>query len=151
MWDGEVLHYVTKAQQLTQGHFILQDDWHEWNSSEYTQLNQYEAQGMFGSPTMVSSEDAEFNLVWTMQLRRSTTVRKLNAHVMAHPAQDRSGSSTSCMQTVLTKQAPEFSMWFQQQRTYLSSVQMSRIPLQSPPHQNKASRLGWTKRSMTGG
>jgi hypothetical protein len=33
----------------------------------------------------------------------STTVRKLDANVMAHPAQDRSGSLTSHMQTVLTQ------------------------------------------------
>ena len=63
VWDGEVLHYVMKAQQLTQGLLILRDNWHEWNISEYTQLDQYEAQCMFGLPTMVSSDNAMFNLV----------------------------------------------------------------------------------------
>ncbi len=69
MWDSKVLHYVTKAQQLTQGCLILQDDWHEWNSSEYTQLDQHEAQGMFGLPTIVTSGDAVFNLVWTYAIK----------------------------------------------------------------------------------
>ncbi len=40
-------------------------DWADWNASEYTQLNQYNAQGMFGIPCHVSSDDAVFNLVWT--------------------------------------------------------------------------------------
>jgi hypothetical protein len=65
VWDSKVLHYVTRAQRLTRGHLIKQDDWQEWNSSEFTQLNQYEAQGMFGSPQHVSSDNAVFNLVWT--------------------------------------------------------------------------------------
>jgi hypothetical protein len=69
VWDGKVLHYVTKAQQLTQGCLILQDNWHEWNSSEYTQLDQYEAQGMFGSPIIVSSDNAMFNLVWIYAIK----------------------------------------------------------------------------------
>jgi hypothetical protein len=50
VWDGKVLHYVTRAQRLTRDHIIKQDDWEEWNSSEFMQLDQYEAQGMFGSP-----------------------------------------------------------------------------------------------------
>jgi hypothetical protein len=43
VWDGEVLHYVTKAQRLTRVCLSLQDNRHEWNSSKYTHLDQYEA------------------------------------------------------------------------------------------------------------
>jgi hypothetical protein len=53
VWDGKVFHYVMKDQRLTQGRLILQD-WHELNISECTRLDQYEAQGIFGLPTMVS-------------------------------------------------------------------------------------------------
>jgi hypothetical protein len=75
-WDGEVLQYVTKAQRLTHGRLITQDNWSEWNQSEFTQLNQYEAQGMFGEPCTVDSEEAVFNLVWTYAIKEVDNRKK---------------------------------------------------------------------------
>ena len=68
-WDGGVLQYITKAQRLTRGKLINQDDWSDWKDSEFTQLDQYEAQGMFGTPQIVTSDDAVFNLVWTYTIK----------------------------------------------------------------------------------
>jgi hypothetical protein len=44
--------------KLTHGKLIKQPDWDEWLASEYLQLDQYDAQGMFGDPTEVDSDAA---------------------------------------------------------------------------------------------
>jgi hypothetical protein len=36
--------------RLTRGKLIKQPDWEDWQQSEFLQLDQYEAQGMFGPP-----------------------------------------------------------------------------------------------------
>jgi hypothetical protein len=64
-----VLHYITKAQRLTHGKLLKQDDWDNWNESEFIQLDQYEAQGMIGTPQVVTSDYAVFNLVWTYNIK----------------------------------------------------------------------------------
>jgi len=48
--DGDVLNYVTRVMKLTRGKLLQQDDWTNWQASEYLQLDQYNAQGMFGTP-----------------------------------------------------------------------------------------------------
>jgi len=68
-WDGGVLHYLTRANKLTRGVLMKQSDWHEWQNSEFLQLDQYELQGMFGEPTLVSNTFAVFNLVWTYAIK----------------------------------------------------------------------------------
>lgn len=68
-WDGGVLHYLTRANKLTRGVLIKQDDWLEWQQSEFLQLDQYELQGMFGDPVLVSNNYAVFNLVWTYAVK----------------------------------------------------------------------------------
>jgi hypothetical protein len=67
--NGDVLNYTTKVMKLTRGKLIQQQDWDNWQSSEYLQLNQYKDQGMFGSPVAVTSEDAVFHLVWTYNIK----------------------------------------------------------------------------------
>ncbi len=64
-----MLHHVTRAQRLTRSKLIKQDNWAKWKASEYTQLDQYDAQGMFGEPCYVTSDDAVFNLVWTYAIK----------------------------------------------------------------------------------
>jgi hypothetical protein len=64
-----VLHYITKVQHLTRGRLIKQDNWSDWTSLEFIQLDQYEAQGMFGEPCIVTSEEAVFNLVWRYMIK----------------------------------------------------------------------------------
>jgi hypothetical protein len=63
--DGNVLNTMTKVMKLTRGKLLQQQDWNDWQESEYLQLNQYEDQRMFGQPTAVSEDDAVFHLVWT--------------------------------------------------------------------------------------
>ncbi len=47
-WDGGVLQYISATNKLTRGILLKQDDWNEWQNSEFLLLNQYELQGMFG-------------------------------------------------------------------------------------------------------
>ncbi len=63
--SGDVRQYVTCIMQLTHGKLLQQDDWSNWQESEYLQLDQYNAQGMFGNPIAVDKEDAVFFLMWT--------------------------------------------------------------------------------------
>ncbi len=39
-----------------------QDDWTNWQASEFLQLDQYDAQGMFGNPVSIKDNDAIFLL-----------------------------------------------------------------------------------------
>ncbi len=55
--------------RLTRGKLIKQQDWAEWQASEFLQLDQYDAQGMFGTPVMVDSEAAVFHSVWTYAIK----------------------------------------------------------------------------------
>jgi hypothetical protein len=67
--DGDVWNTTTKVMKLTRGKLLRQEDWNDWQTSEYLQLNQYEDQGMFGQPTGVSEEDTVFHLVWTYNIK----------------------------------------------------------------------------------
>jgi len=55
--------------RLTRGKLIQQDDWTNWQHSEYLQLDQYDAQVMFGTPVSMSKDDAFFHLVWTYAIK----------------------------------------------------------------------------------
>jgi hypothetical protein len=68
-WDGGVLQYLTRASKLTRGVLLKQDNWSEWQQSEYLQLDQYELQNMFGDPIVISDGSAVFNLVWTYAVK----------------------------------------------------------------------------------
>lgn len=46
--SGDVLNFVTRVMKLTRGKLLRQDDWPDWQDSEYFQLDQYDSQGMFG-------------------------------------------------------------------------------------------------------
>ena len=64
--DGDVYNYVTQAMKLTRGKKLLKNDhWDIWQKSEFIQLDQYDAQGMFGDPVPVTNKGAVFNLVWS--------------------------------------------------------------------------------------
>jgi hypothetical protein len=67
--DGDVLNTTTKVMKLTHGKLLQQQDWNDWQESEYLQLNQYEDQGMFRQPMAVLEEDAVFHLVWTYNIK----------------------------------------------------------------------------------
>jgi hypothetical protein len=55
--------------KLTRGKLIQQEDWNDWLESKYLQLNQYNAQGMFGNPVAASEGNAIFHLVWTYNIK----------------------------------------------------------------------------------
>ena len=55
--------------KLTPGKLIQQENWNDWRESEYLQLNQYNAQGMFGTPVAASEGDAIFHLVWSYNIK----------------------------------------------------------------------------------
>ncbi len=63
IYSGDVLNYVTCVMRLTRGKLLQQDDWSDWQDSEYLQLDHYDAQGMFGDPVATTKDDAVFHLV----------------------------------------------------------------------------------------
>ncbi len=60
--SGDVLNYVTWVMHLTRGKLLKQANWLDWQNSEYLQLDQYNAQGMFGTPVPMSDDDALYVL-----------------------------------------------------------------------------------------
>ncbi len=67
--SGDVLNYVTRVMRLTHGKLLRQDDWCNWQALEFLQLDQYDAQKMFGLPMAVESTKAVFNLVWSYGIK----------------------------------------------------------------------------------
>jgi hypothetical protein len=67
--SGDVRQYVTRVMKLTRGRLLKQDDWKDWQDSEYLQLNQYWDQGCLGLPTAIEHDDAVFHLVWTYHIK----------------------------------------------------------------------------------
>jgi hypothetical protein len=56
--SGDVLNIVMRVMRLTRGKLLKQLNWAEWQASEFLQLDQYNAQGMFGTPVLVDLEAA---------------------------------------------------------------------------------------------
>ena len=67
--SGDVNNYTTRVMRLMRGRLLKQDDWTDWQDSEYLQLDQYDSQGMFGDPVLVTPDDAVFHLVWTYNVK----------------------------------------------------------------------------------
>ena len=65
--SGGVYNYAFS--KLTRGKLLKQEDWHEWQQSEFLQLDQYQKQFMFGTPTMVQDRSQVFHLVWTYNIK----------------------------------------------------------------------------------
>jgi hypothetical protein len=55
--------------KLTHGKLIKGPNCRDWQDLEYLQLNQYNAQGMFGPPTLVNNDTAVFHTVWTYNVK----------------------------------------------------------------------------------
>jgi hypothetical protein len=58
--DGGVLNIATCVMKLTCSKLIKQPNWDKWLASKHLQLDQYDAQEMFGDPTAVDSDAAVF-------------------------------------------------------------------------------------------
>jgi hypothetical protein len=67
--SGDVWQYTTQIMRLTHGRLLKQEDWTNWQHSEYLQLDQYANQGCFGAPMLVKKDDAVFHLVWTYNIK----------------------------------------------------------------------------------
>jgi hypothetical protein len=72
-----------------------QDDWSEWQTSEFLQLDQFDSQDMFGSPEAVESNEAVFNLVWSYGINALDARKKARCTCDGSP---RSGQvSSTCL------------------------------------------------------
>ena len=60
---------ITTANKLTRRILQLQEDWDKWKQSEFTQLDQYATQHMFGDPCPITKKSAVFNLIWTYVIK----------------------------------------------------------------------------------
>jgi hypothetical protein len=67
--SGDVRQYTTRVMRLTRGRLLKQDDWIDWQTSKFLQLDQYADQKCFGDPTLVDKDDAVFHLVWTYNIK----------------------------------------------------------------------------------
>jgi hypothetical protein len=67
--DGGVLNLTTACHKLTRRVLLQQDDWNDWEQSEWKQLDAYEKQFMFGKPIQRRKDFAVFNLIWTYMIK----------------------------------------------------------------------------------
>ena len=74
--SGDVLNVVTRVMRLTRGKLMKQTDWDEWQASEFLQLNQYDAQGMFGQPVAITEGMACFHSVRTYAIKALDSRKK---------------------------------------------------------------------------
>jgi hypothetical protein len=64
-FDGDVFNFISRAMHLRCRKLIKTLEWGEWQQSEYTMLDQYKDQGLFGAQVTVTSTASVFNLMWT--------------------------------------------------------------------------------------
>ncbi len=69
MEEGGVINMTWVANKLTRRILLQQEDWDEWRESEFTQLDQYAKQYLFGKPCPIKSKSAVFNLIWTYVIK----------------------------------------------------------------------------------
>ncbi len=62
--------------KVTCGKLLQQDDWKDCQDSEFLQLDQYDNQGMFGTPVAANKDDAIFHLVWTHAIKAADGCKK---------------------------------------------------------------------------
>jgi hypothetical protein len=62
--------------KLTCRKLIQQVDWLDWQDSEYLQLDQYTAQGMFSDPVAMQEGNTIFHLMWTYNVKAVDSQKK---------------------------------------------------------------------------
>ena len=67
--DGGVHSCISNATRLTRGRLLKQPDWKEWSDAEKLQWDQYEAQGMLGTPCPLPAGSSRFNIVWQYDVK----------------------------------------------------------------------------------
>lgn len=68
--DGCAHSCVSNATRLTRGRLMKQLDWDEWSRAEKLQWDQYEAQGMLGTPCPLPVGSSRFNIVWQYDVKQ---------------------------------------------------------------------------------
>jgi hypothetical protein len=63
--SGGVYNMAKRVMKVTQGKFLKQSNWNNWQDLEYLQLNQYYNQGTFGTPQQFDNDASVFHTVWT--------------------------------------------------------------------------------------
>jgi len=84
--SGNVLSYTTRAMHLTRGKLLQQNDWTDWQRSEYLQLDQYNAKGCLVHRFLCQRTMPFSTLFGHMQLKQLTVERRLDAYAMGPPA-----------------------------------------------------------------
>ena len=64
---------MKKRSKLTRSKLMKQEDWNDWEKSEFKQLNQYEAQGTFGDPCVYPAGENLLPVVWTYLIKDDGT------------------------------------------------------------------------------
>ena len=149
--SGQVRYYVTCLMWLTWGKLFQQDDWVEWQNLEYLQLNQYNAQGIFGEPVLVNKAEAFFYLVWTYGIKTLDRQKKArcvcNVSSCSGLVKVLDETTTNCIdqKTLIS------SMRSQPEKTSLLLAQTYLMPLLKPPCLSKVSVSISIRHSTTGG
>ena len=70
--------------RLTRGKLKVTKEWDEWQQSEFTILDQYKEQGLFGVPVSATYKDSIFNLVWTYVVKELDKHNKLGCQLLSN-------------------------------------------------------------------
>ena len=136
--------------RLTRGKLLKQHDWEEWQGSNFLQLDQYNAQGMIGSPVMVDLKAAVFHLVWTYAIKAVDGWKKARWACDGSPWSSQA-KVLDDMPTAMTRQAQDYFTQLQRLKTYWYLEQMYPIHLLKHRHQSKGSIFIQITHSMNGG
>ncbi len=149
--SGDVLNYTTCITELTHGKLVKWDDWLAWQDSEYLQLDQYNAQGMFSDPVTTRDDAAIFHLVWTYVIKALDGRKKAQCDVC-------DGSSRSGLVQVLNETYANcvdqsssrlFYAIVAAENLLIFGADISNVPRRL--HQNKVSMFVQTEPSTSGG
>ena len=92
--DNAVQVNKADAASLTRTKLMKQQDWQEWQQSEFLQLDQYQTQNMFSEPMQLPSNDPTINvlpMIWTYLIK---TCGRKKARCVANGAPHLKGSIT---------------------------------------------------------
>ena len=64
-----------RANKLTRSKLRKRTDWLDWRNSEHKQLQQYEAQSIFGEPCMRSPNANALPFLWTYTIKSAGTLK----------------------------------------------------------------------------
>ena len=65
-----------QGKKLTRRKLLHQDDWNDWQQSEWKQLDQYEAQQTFGYPCLLPDGANCLSLLWTYLIKDGSGIKK---------------------------------------------------------------------------